>query len=106
MANWQRTLDISDNWDKLENGLMSIHDISKEISKKLSELAPFNIPSIDNDKNGLIEMFNDLSESEDHIEYLTEDFDRAMTQLYDWGDIELGNRIAFRKRVCFIKVLN
>jgi hypothetical protein len=98
MANWQRTLDLLDIWDKYPDE-MSIQDISSEISKRLLAMKPLDNDDIDEMRLHIADDFQCLSEDESAEE---DDFNGIMNNLYDWADTNLdghwnGKKVAWIK---------
>lgn len=105
MANWQRTIDISDAWkDADPDDFSTIKDLVDDIIERLSALEDLpedeELGALVNDiKQDLIEDFTTLNASADSD---VSDFDDIMERLYDWGDMALDSQLNGRK-VCWIK---
>ena len=100
MANWQRTLDISESWNKEDSvSLTGIQTLAKEIATKLTNLATFTNEEIELEKEDIIDAFNDLSKDK---EANLCSFNSLMDELYNWADTPLDNKLG-GKKVCWIK---
>jgi hypothetical protein len=98
MANWQRKLSLKDIYHKQnEDGFVNFTELAHEIASRLGKLEKFNINDIDEEKERLIQYFNDFSDLQD-----CEDFDFLMSDLYDWADTSL-NGIFAGKKVCWVE---
>lgn len=71
---WKQTLDVSDVWDKANDGEISTQELSKIVYDRLFKLK--NVP-VD-----ILNSFEDLSSYDCHFD----DFNYAWEELYDWGD--------------------
>jgi len=102
MADWQRKLNLTDIWTKVDTGEMTIQQLSAEIAKRLRNLRPLAPQtadnSIDDERDDLVDEFEGLSEDP---EATTGDFDSVMNRLYDWGDMPLDDKWP-PKKVCWI----
>lgn len=99
MANWQRTIDISESWKLAQEYEISLQELSKEILEKLVALRPFDNEDVEYVKSMLIEEFEILADDE---ETDTGWFDYTMGKLYDWADTSLDGKFG-GKKVCWIK---
>ncbi len=102
MADWQRTLDISNSWELVSEGEITYQELAKEIAYKLNLLKPFSNKYdtyIDYRKNELIEEFEILAEEEDDIK---DELNYTISCLYDWGDFSLDDKFG-GKKVCWIR---
>lgn len=107
MARWQRTLDLSDIWEKGKDRSISAWEFAKVVAERLEKIAPFstNEGSAGEVANMLLEDVADsfavfaLDKTEDWDE-----LDCVLRELYDWGDISLDSKFA-GKRVCWIKTI-
>ena len=96
MANWQRQINIEKEWEKAENKEITVKQLADIIINKLENLEDFDDGRINNEKQEIIQMFDIIGEDE------KDDFNDAMTALYDWGDIKLDNLFP-AKKVCFVR---
>lgn len=95
MANWLRTLDISEEWTKAKNLELGIQGLCETISNKLGLIKPFEDEYLSEIHEELLYLFEDMS----LLKYVSfEHFNCVMNLLYDWGDLRTpeGN-------VCWIK---
>lgn len=101
MAQWQRTLDLSDVWDKGLERKISVSTLSAIVVERLKALPSFGIrhSSIDEEKENIIEEFKILAE-DPTADF--DDFDCVLEDLYNWGDISLDGKFA-GKKVCWIR---
>lgn len=102
MANWQRTLDIKEEWDAAdalpEAGLIKL---AQAIADKLKALAPFGIEEIDRGRNEVEESFRDFVEENNPT---FEAFNRLMDELYSWADTSLDGSFS-GKKACWVKTV-
>lgn len=87
MANWSRTLDIKDVWQRAEADEISVQELSKVIAERLSKIKYSN-KIVQEELGYLIENFEILAEDEEVSE---DTFDMFMNDLYNFGDMELEN---------------
>lgn len=112
MARWNKTLDLSDWWEglPLDDGTIqawtgnNVHKFAKRIARKIAELYPRQLnvdcPEYDWDLDDVVDHFMAILPPEEfnkqvhayineELDYLItpmEDFDYAMSELYDWAD--------------------
>ncbi len=100
MANWQRTLDISNAWQKADKKQISTISFAKTIIKELKQLTEFTrYTDIEKQKLDLIDEFEDfVLTNEDDEEF----FDNLMEKLYDWADTSLDGKVG-GKKACWIR---
>jgi hypothetical protein len=95
MANWQRTLDVSDVWDDGD-----IPTIAKLAADRLEKIDPF--PEGSDEEETRLDLIEELREVADDPEASPRDFDYVWEHVYDWADTSLdGNWNG--KKVCWIK---
>lgn len=97
MSDWQCKLDLTDIWNK-HPGEITIQELCKIISDRLSKLVVPEIDEIEYDHLDLCDEFEILSTDK---EATVEEFDEIMQDLYDWGDTSLDNEFA-GKKICWI----
>ena len=71
MTQWRQTIDLSDLWESYENDLLTVSALSASVSTRLADA---NVP------DDIVVRFEDLDD--------VDDFDDAMSYLYDWADAE------------------
>ena len=112
MARWNKTLDLSDWWEglPLDDGTIqvwtgnNVHKFAKRIARKIAELYPRQLnkdcPEYDWNLDDVVDHFLGILPPEEfnkevhayingEIDILItpmEDFDIAMSELYDWAD--------------------
>lgn len=112
MARWNKTLDLSDWWEglPLDDGTIqgwtgnNVHKFAKRIARKIAELYPRQLntdcPEYDWNLDDVVdhflailppEEFNKqvhayINEELDFLVTPMEDFDYALSELYDWAD--------------------
>ena len=99
MSKWQRKLDISDVWDKSNNGEIPVYELCHAIAERLKALKALDDENLEEEKVEIIEAFNSLFEEE------CDDFDEfndVMRELYDWADTKLDFDFG-GKAVCWIE---
>lgn len=102
MAQWMRTLDLSDKWELANEGEIATHEMAGVVATRLKSLKPFSDVGVDEERLEIADEFQDLSEDADA------DFDAfnfIMARLYDWGDTQLSGGFFDAKKVCWIKTL-
>lgn len=98
MANWQRTLNLSDVWKKAKEREITAKELAIIIiANRLKRLREFNDEEIDMEKEELINRFEFFEEDGSY-----NDLDYYLNALYNWGDISLDN-IFGGKKVCWIE---
>lgn len=96
MSNWQRTIKLGDVWE-----FEDIPLIARTITDRLCALPRlFSNEQVESLRQELISEFSVLAEDEDAGK---DEFNSAMTMLYDWGDMSIDSAIG-RKKVCWIDV--
>lgn len=98
MAQWQRTLDISEPFQAAKTGNISVQNLAGKVSSSLRELQPFDGP-LDDEKTEVIEEFARLAKLPQPS---VEQFDDVMETLYDWADTPLDTHWNGRK-ACWVK---
>lgn len=93
MAQWQRHIDIRDEWNS-EN----VQLIAKTLAEKLRNMTPLDIEQIDSERAELADQFADLANDPSAN---ADEFDCVMQELYDWADTRLDDHWNGRK-VCWI----
>lgn len=101
MSKWQRTLNLQPQWGEAKAGTIGHREMAGVIAARLGEFKDFNIESIDVNKADLVAIFNYISEETDTD---VEEFDDAMSELYDWADTSLDGEYAGQK-VCWVKTV-
>jgi len=101
MSNWQRTLNIKEEWQKLKDGTLTMQKMSSIIVDELKELKEFEEEFVNIEKENIISIFSNMS-NDDTL--TIEEFDDAMIQLYNWADIKLDNKFG-GKAVCWIRTI-
>lgn len=106
MTNWQRKLDLKEEWKEAENGIINPQKMGKIIAAKLRILPRFDNPWVflDIRKEEIIADFEAMSEEDSW-----EDFDDILTDLYNWGDISIENEddlvpFPLRKKCCWVEI--
>lgn len=89
MADWQRKLELKDEWPKTRNGELSVSQLADIVADRLEALEPFGDKeldrSLDYEREEIIEEFRALAEDAD-----VDDFDEVLERLYDWADTPMG----------------
>ena len=96
MAQWERVLDITEDWESSKEGKIPIYLLAKVIADKLKA---FKI-SEDYDYDYLIELFETFYDDE---ETDVDEFDYCMEKLYDWADTRLDGAWNGKKN-CWVKL--
>lgn len=101
MANWQRSLNLLPEWATVdEPGGITRQQMAKIIAERLRELAPFLArKDVTEQRNTLADTFEGFSGDET---LATEEFNFAMQELYEWGDISLDGNWNGMK-VCWVR---
>jgi hypothetical protein len=107
MTNWQRTILLNPEWGQAQDGDYPVRDLARLISENLTALAPLGNAEVDDERDELAWRFGDLAK--DTVltdDELTREFDAAMSDLYDWGDTPLDNKLWQGKKVCWIDTIS
>lgn len=99
MADWQRTLNIVEEWEQAQEYEIAPQQLAIVIAERLNNLQNFNDSVIDGIKSYLVMQFQLFSENEDADENY---FNELMRELYTWGDISLDGKFG-GKKVCWVK---
>lgn len=100
MANWQRTLDLVDVFDKAYAREITVQELVTHVATRLEALTPFHIHRIEEEKVRLVEEFREIAD-DPSAEF--SDFDALLHDLYDWADTPVGGAFPDTKRACWIK---
>ena len=95
MANWQRELNISNAFRQAQDDEITHEELAAEIAKKLLALRPFNIQTIDLERE-------DIADDFAHFEGDVDEFYHLMDRLYNWADTALDDKWNGRK-VCWVR---
>ena len=100
MADWQRSLDLSDIWNKFKGDERNqpVEKLAGIIADRLEKLEPFGIDHVDGERDQLVEELRGFSQGQDDDR---NEFDWIMGALYDWADRSLDGRFG-GKKVCWI----
>ena len=98
MAQWQSKLDLTDIWNAVDEGRMTIQELSKEVSIRLRKLTPSKDAGITDEQLDIADEFESLY---DYPAATFADFNYIMEKLYDWADTPLspGHN---GKKVCWV----
>lgn len=103
LKGWCKTLDLSDIWNNGDVAVADIPALGKEIAKRLRCLYSDKFITEDYELVDVIERLEDiitveqvLSDDYYSMEWITEEFDCAMENLYDWAD--------YHNRLCIITI--
>ena len=97
MPKWIQTLNLSDQWKLCETKQITPNDLATSISNKLwRSLTPYDDEHVEGTRQELIESFRFASKTS---RLTSDDLDNLMEDLYDWGDIDIGQNA----KVCWIK---
>lgn len=91
MSYWANRLDLKDIWKLRSEGKLTISQLACRIAKRIRALKCYK------------EQIDTLEEIAEQFEYCGEDveeFDNYLEELYDWGDIPIG-QTPFKK-MCWI----
>ena len=98
MAQWQSKLDLTDIWNSVGEGRMTIQELSKEVSIRLRNLSPTKDEGILNEQLDIADEFESLY---DYQAATFKDFNYIMESLYDWADTQLPCK-EYNKKVCWV----
>jgi len=76
MANWLNVIKMGDEWRKTRDGEMTIPELAKLLAAKLRDVRVGDAVLRDI-RLAFVELDEDA---------VTDDFDKILAQLYDWGD--------------------
>jgi len=95
MANWKYKLDLKDIWGKYDTGEMTVNEIGVEIANRIKKLPCYN------DDDYFFEL-DDIATAFECVDNV-EEFDYAMENLYNWGDIEWKpSKTIMKFKLCWI----
>lgn len=100
MANWQRRLKLTPEWDQAQEGEISIQTLARVTAKRLRSLAPFENAELDEARDEIAEQFEAIADDADAD---TGDYDNVMADLYDWADTRLDGEGFGGKKVCWVE---
>jgi hypothetical protein len=102
MAQWQSKLDLCDIWGAVDEGKMTIQELSREVSIRLRKLKPTSDEGILDERDDIADQFESLY---DYKDATFTDFNYIMNDLYDWADIPLPplpHSPSQHKKVCWV----
>ncbi len=103
MANWQRTIDISETWQMSPEvpDTAFLRSLSLEIANKLKGMVMFAHPHthVNERRDDLVDTFESMA-NDDTLS--VDEFDYSMGELYDWADMKLDDHWN-GKKVAWIK---
>jgi hypothetical protein len=97
MAQWTHTINLVSFWERAKASDQDLISLSSVIAKKLSRISNGLDEDLMYERNELIEHFEEFSERS-LGEVDRDDFDRYMTDLYDWGRYPSGWYISQYKK--------
>ena len=100
MAAWQRTLNLTPEWQMRKNEEISLQELSAIVAKRLSALQAFGDEYLDVRKDDLAGEFEAMSKD---ASLTVDEFDGVLEELYDWGDILISGNVLAGKKVCWVK---
>ena len=102
MSEWVNKINIREEWDKASEGDIGVDDLSEVIVQKLSniDVSSYNEWIVE-EYEGLLDSFKDLAGDPDPEE---DEFNSAMYDLYNWGDIPLDTKFG-GKKLCWISTM-
>ena len=109
MSEWRNKIDISEAFEKAQNGEIDIGELTKITLTKLEKLKSkikdeYMLERLDE----IILYFEDVFtiEVEEPLEFVEFDrqelFDNALEALYDWGDTTIGHNDCMSIKMCWI----
>lgn len=99
MAQWQNKLDLTDIWDSVDEGKMTIQELSAEVAKRLKALSLTDIDDdLKDERDEIVDEF--IGVAEDDCADL-QDFNNVMFSLYEWADTPLDNKFN-GKKICWV----
>ncbi len=102
MADWQRKINLSAAHRDFKAGLITVQQLAAVVHRKLTFVRPLKIDSIDAELEDLIKRFSSLAEDESAT---IDDYDDALSALYDWGDISIDGKWN-GKKVCWVNTMS
>ena len=104
MADWQMKIDVSDFWDKYPEEL-SLKEIAEKLVERLEQIKPSvekRFPNFTEDLERVIELFEEFIRDDD-LNSDVEEFDDRLSELYDWADSPLDDRLFGGRKLMWIK---
>lgn len=101
MAQWQRMLNIKQEWEDAKRNAITIQQLAQIISDKLSKIPDFKDEDINDQRDDLACDFQRFSEGESADK---NEFDDLMEHLYDWADTPIDDKFN-GKKTCWVKTM-
>lgn len=102
MTNWQRQLDLHEEWEKVQPGdTPGMNAFCAFTANALKNLTKFDRKDVDDVRDELVERFEGAA-NDDTLS--TEEFDQLMDDLYNWGDMQIGGAFFNAVKVCWVNV--
>jgi len=99
MANWINVLDIKNEWDKVINNKIGTEELATIIAHKLSHINKGCNERLIKERDEIVADFiKFVACSED-----TDEFDKLMNRLYDWGDTDIDGCVLYGRKLCWIQ---
>lgn len=102
MTNWIRKIDLTPEWQDAKDGKISIAQMASVVAARLKSIAPYQDANLEYDREELIERFVEIAEVADDYPDMDDefkyDFEDAMNDLYNFGDIKLDPGDPFNGR--------
>lgn len=93
MSKWLHKLDLQDIWKKYDSNDMTVSEIGKEIAERVRKLKCYKKYE---------DILEEIVLNFEFVEDLAE-FNSFMNELYDWGDIKIGQQKGiFKDKLCWI----
>jgi hypothetical protein len=99
VAEWLRKIDLKPVWHKAKAGEVSTQVVAAEIARQLQAMQELGDDYIDMKRADLADEFDGFAEDG---EASVQEFDRLMDELYDWGDMRVGEQGWPYRKVCWI----
>ncbi len=97
MANWQRTLRLNPEWEQAQEHEITISALAAVVAKRLKAIRSID-EQLDDERDEIVEEFEAMAADD---EATANDFDDAMSRLYDWGNTPLDGEWN-GKKACWI----
>lgn len=99
MAKWQKSLKIATDWALAQSKEITTAELAKRIAVKLSALRPVEgDEDLEEERLELAANFKSMGEDET---LTVDEFDDAMSALYDWADTPLDD-VFGGKKLCWV----
>jgi hypothetical protein len=103
MADWRFKIDVADLFQRTKAGDATLQELSAEIARQLDGISKVAEMQADVDDLEIDDLASDFRDLAGDPKATADDFDSALTNLFDWGDTLLEPGWP-TKRMCWVNV--